>query len=403
MPRVSKSLLKEEEEKKKKVPMEDKLTGSFKAAKDTIEEIDSGSPMTPSDLEKASVKNIPKRKKIANNETPLTKEIKKENIISKVEEESVKELSEEIDLQPDTVKKNKPQRPVSQFQEALSFFAPALIGGAIGAAFEGGAGALAGIQQGQSLSQAFRDEQFRRDKLEAASAPDSLAQQRLAISKGNLEIRKAEIKEQKKRTANLEEDRTLRRQERDLNRSIQAKEDFAKRGDVKKYQETRILLDDIENIINDAPEIAAGTIGFKIAKGIAGEVGNLTEAERNDAQISPSFYRKVNRLGTKFFTGRIPEEDREELQKVVEAIRAKKLSKFRSTVKGFTKSRAKSFEPDIANDFESDLINEYGLEVKKAAPKGVKKSSIRMSYETAIQQAKSIEEIEKIKSQFGVK
>jgi len=56
------------------------------------------------------------------------------------------------------------------FKDALSFFAPALVGGAIGAIFEGGAGAQAGIEQGHTLGQAFRkhkdtqeDRKLRRD------------------------------------------------------------------------------------------------------------------------------------------------------------------------------------------------------------------------------------------------
>lgn len=45
------------------------------------------------------------------------------------------------------------------FKDAMSFFAPALIGGVIGGIFEGGAGAQAGIETGHSLGQAFRKHQ----------------------------------------------------------------------------------------------------------------------------------------------------------------------------------------------------------------------------------------------------
>lgn len=52
------------------------------------------------------------------------------------------------------------ERGVSdQFKEAMSFFAPALLGGVIGGIFEGGAGAQAGIETGHSLGQAFRKHQ----------------------------------------------------------------------------------------------------------------------------------------------------------------------------------------------------------------------------------------------------
>ena len=57
----------------------------------------------------------------------------------------------------------------SSFKEALTFFAPSLIGGGIGAIFEGGEGALAGAKQGQAMGDSFRAfkerQQARQDKL----------------------------------------------------------------------------------------------------------------------------------------------------------------------------------------------------------------------------------------------
>lgn len=90
------------------------------------------------------------------------KEVSQAKKIEKVEEEVLKSASDEELLKPqeDMNTKNKPNTS-SQFEEAMAFFSPAIIGGIIGAAFEGGAGAMAGIQQGQSLGQAFRDHQMK--------------------------------------------------------------------------------------------------------------------------------------------------------------------------------------------------------------------------------------------------
>ena len=51
-----------------------------------------------------------------------------------------------------------------QFKEALKFFAPTLIGGAIGGIFEGGRGAVLGMERGHTLGQAFAKQQERRQE-----------------------------------------------------------------------------------------------------------------------------------------------------------------------------------------------------------------------------------------------
>jgi hypothetical protein len=64
--------------------------------------------------------------------------------------------------------KGKPRKegPASQFTEALTFFLPQIIGGLAGAAFEGGEGAIAGMEQGGQMGAAFRQHQMDKEKLE---------------------------------------------------------------------------------------------------------------------------------------------------------------------------------------------------------------------------------------------
>lgn len=249
------------------------------------------------------------------------------------------------------------------FMEAITFFLPSIVGGVVGHAIGGGEGAAQGVQLGMKGAADFRSAKLAREKFEHAKQADqgdALARERLEVTKGNLELRKQEVAEQRKRTGNLEEDRSLRREERDLNRQIQAKESFGKRGDVKKLQEQGLLLKDMDNILTSAPEIASGVIGFKIAKGIAGEVGNLTQAEREDAQISPSFYRKMVRGGTKFLMGTLPEQDTKELVKVVKILEKKRKGQMRGVIEGFSTSRK------YGDMFTKDLYNEHGVEEKKS-------------------------------------
>lgn len=265
----------------------------------------------------------------------------------------------------------------NEFMEALTYFLPAIGGLAIGGAIGGSEGAAQGAQMGMKAGASFAKHKLDKAKLDQSQRPDETAQQRIDISKSNLELRKKEIKEQQKRTTNLEEDRTLRREERDIDRSLKIKESFGKRGDIKRLQEQRAMFDDIDNIITEAPEVAAGVISFKIAKGIAGEVGNLTQAEREDAQISPSFYRKAIRSGAKFFTGRLPEEDTKELKKVVAALRKKQNSKVGTIIDGYSKSRGKTLSNDYQKFLNQDLRNEYGVDSKEDKKEGT--SSDRLS------------------------
>jgi hypothetical protein len=216
-----------------------------------------------------------------------------------------------------------------------------------------------GEKAGTGYAKYKQAKQARQDKLNASGA--SVAQQRLNISKSNLEIRKEELQEQKKRTGNLANERSDRREERDVDRAIKTKQQFAGRVDIKNIKDKFALLNDMQDILNDAPEIASGVIGFKIAKGIAGEVGNLTQAEREAAQVSPSFYRNLVRGGTKFLTGALPKEDVKELNKIVAVLRKKAKGRLGNKINAFSKSRSKSFSDRIKKDFENDLRLEHGL------------------------------------------
>jgi len=135
---------------------------------------------------------IPKRdKKVEKAQKEADKEVKLAKNIDRVEEASVAAASDEALDAPtnDNTIKNKPQ-VASQFQEALSFFAPALIGGAIGAIFEGGAGALAGTQQGQSMGDSFRKHQLAvaKSKGEGGLTPYQIEQLKRRDQKMKLDV-----------------------------------------------------------------------------------------------------------------------------------------------------------------------------------------------------------------------
>ena len=139
-------------------------------------------------------------------------------------------------------------------------------------------------------------------------------------------------------------------------------ENFGKLPTIKKIQSQQANLDDINNILTSAPQIAAGVIPFKIAKGIAGEVGNLNMQELKSAQVSPSAMRNIKRFTTKFLTGEIPEEDKKDLMEIVEYMKTKQTGNMKKLADNYVKSRRRYVNPD---ELREDLYAEYGLETKK--------------------------------------
>ena len=237
-------------------------------------------------------------------------------------------------------KAGKVLSPMQNFMKGMSHFTPELIAGSLG-------GWATGPQAAAKMMEPLR-----------SSGEDSIEERRLQLSKGNLALRIEDLKEQRKRTSNLEEDRALRREKAATERTLQLQNYFGKRKDVQDLVKQRDLLNDIDNIIQGAPELAAGVIDFKIAKGIAGEVGNLTNEERASAQISPSFYRKIKRGGVKFLQGKLPEEDIKELRKATKALRAKTGNNFKDKISNFVKGRQLYAEPKA---FEEALMAEHGF------------------------------------------
>lgn len=267
---------------------------------------------------------------------------------------------------------NKPDGKLSvsdNFTKAMTFFAPQILGGLAGALFEGTEGAIAGIEEGGKARDAFiaynqseKELALKEQSELRKGSPDPMELQRLQQAEQRLEMQKANLELDKQRNKDLNVDRELRREERDLNRAISAKQAFAKKPEVVKLKEGLSVLNEMEDIITQAPEIAVGTIPAKIARGIAGEVGVLTDKDIERANISPSFIRNLKRGGARFLTGQLPEQDVQDLQKVINAIRSSKKIQLRKNVESFSKARSKDFRPNIQKDFLSDLMIEHGLE-----------------------------------------
>lgn len=251
-------------------------------------------------------------------------------------------------------KKDKPNLE-GQFQQAFKFLGPQLIAQIVGGTQA--AKATQGIMDQMRTQEASEEQRIEQRKLDQAKEERDIEKAKreersLQVRERGGELREQELDVASEREATRREELTQKKYERAVER-------FTNNTQVKDFETRNTLLNDIEDIITDAPEIAAGVIGFKIAKGIANEVGNLTNEERKDSQITPSFFRKIKREGTKFLTGKLPKEDVDELKKVVTALRAKSMKHMKERI-----NRVSSANRDYVDEkrFKESMYQRYGIE-----------------------------------------
>lgn len=234
--------------------------------------------------------------------------------------------------------------PMQNFMKGMSHFTPELIAGSLG-------GWATGPQAAAKMMEPLRK-----------GGEDSLAERRLQLTEGNLALRLEEIKEQRKRTSNLEEDRTLRREKAATQRALNQQNFFIKRKDIAKIIESKDVLNEMDDLIENAKTIAPGVIPFKIAKGIANEVGNLSETEIAKSEISQDWWSKIKRKGNVVLTGELPEGDVENLRKATTLLRKKKNERLKTKADQFIKGSKLYVDPDLVKQSTYDRL---GLEVEE--------------------------------------
>ena len=241
-------------------------------------------------------------------------------------------------------KTGKVLSPMQNFMKGMAHFTPELIAGSLG-------GWATGPQAAAKMMEPLRK-----------GGEDSLAERRLQLTEGNLALRLEEIKEQRKRTKNLEEDRTLRREKAATQRALNQQNFFIKRKDIAKIIESKDVLNEMDDLIENAKTIAPGVIPFKIAKGIANEVGNLSETEIAKSEISQDWWSKIKRKGNVVLTGELPEGDVENLRKATTLLRKKKNERLKTKADQFIKGSKLYVDPDLVKQSTYDRL---GLEVEE--------------------------------------
>jgi hypothetical protein len=314
------------------------------------------------------------------------------------------QIKKEIKRNPASIVENK-QKVLEQsqrnekpsvkdnFMEALTFFLPSIGGLVVGGLIGGAEGAVLGEERGASLGTGLREYKLKKSELEKKDALDPLELERLEISKQNLKARQDQLKLERQRAEGLEEERDDRRYERSQDRVLKQKEQFTKQADVKNNIEQLRQISDLENLAE--VKVLPGTIGFKIAKGIAGEVGNLTEEERQAAQIAPSLWNRIKRYAVSDFKGEIPESDVKLIKEVGAKLKGKIKTRLRNRATKFASSRSKNLHEAHAATFRDDILLDIGISPEEGeAPKGGT-SSMDVSVD------RQLEIIKKIKAKRG--
>lgn len=251
------------------------------------------------------------------------------------------------------------------FMEAITYFLPAITGLAVGGAIAGEEGAARGADLGFKAGEGYRKAKLARERFEfqkeQANRLDPAAQQRLDLSKQNLEMRKKELQAQIDRSKALAQERGDRRYERYDERANKLKDTFMNRNDIKSFREQEEGLIALEEMVTTGKKIPGGSLAL-ISKGLSGETGVLTDRDIQRAQVNPDVWNKLKRGYYTNFKGEILPEDAKEILKIAK-LKSKALKeRIRSKVGNFAKSRSKTLSPEHGEILGLDLNLELGLE-----------------------------------------
>jgi len=269
------------------------------------------------------------------------------------------------------------------FTQALTYFLPQIIGGLVGGIAEGGEGALAGLQAGQKMRSGLDAYELERAKLEEKQKKGSRKKTDITpgfIHKGTkqpLTTRETEegveiidlnnnivdpseaiFKEDyinERRQARIDDRQGKNLTLREGQRIDSNKKTFVTR--VKPELDSLRQVNDLKDLLKADTRIT-GLIDFKMAKGIAGEVGNLAEGERKAAAQLLGWKGKVEAT-KEWFVGRLGEVRREEIEKLIDIMEKGNKSRIKEKASRHSKSASKRLKIKEM-EYVQELLDETG-------------------------------------------
>lgn len=307
----------------------------------------------------------------------------------------------------------------SQFLDALTFFGPQIIGGLFGAA-EGDAGMLAGAEMGGKLRDSYLDYNFKRQDQARANqqatgvtTKDIISQPfRLTDGSGWAFPRKViDVATGQPVVKFYKEDGTevsSSQVEEPQDQRVEDYQKLKKRGltqqDVKiaeasfqNFVKPTTLagkrLDNLANIVElqrlvDSNTSITGLIDFKMAKGIASEVGNLAEGERKAAAQIVGFKGKLDDL-EQWITSNLTKRRKAEIQKLIDYIGPRTKRDIVDAATNYTRPRAKLYGMD-EKQYRMFLLDSTGYDFSNVLQEGKKESSVDERRQKMINRIKNI-------------
>jgi len=291
------------------------------------------------------------------------------------------------------------------FFGSLGFFMPSVIGGLVGAAFEGGEGALAGIKGAQGVQKMQKDftttdkklamEQERIDISKQKASRGKIFQPKVDITpdfqiastkepvgtrekaeggfefidtKGNV-VAADKVESIKLDVQRLRQTETTKRQaigiaERDEEQTDAAIKTFTKKGDVSKLIMSRDSIDPMVNLLESKIKITDDFIAPFIARGVQKEVGNLSETDLKKARVPLAFHSRIRSDFKGWLQGDMTDEERAatiNLLKFMNKVTKKQLS---TKLEGYaTANRAKRLGM-TKEELAIQMGQETGIDIK---------------------------------------
>lgn len=297
-------------------------------------------------------------------------EIEKDSTVANLQKNPKVEIAKKIQEQKaeDVIQAQEaPQQPQPQqqreslnqgFKDALMYFGPRL-----GAMILGGTEAaeitdrvMTGFERFKAQgAQQRAAEQVAQQREGIATRKEQREEERLAISKGNLQARLTELKQASERTSNLEEERAFRKAERSTKKALDAFDKFGKRTDVKEYIKKQSTYNNLGTLLTEGKKIPDLSLSL-IAKSIGGESGVLTDRDIARAQVNPDIVSNLKRAVYRKAKGEIPPKDAEEIMKIVEALKEKESTLMKDRTLKYVNSRKRFLNQEDASLLNRDLL-----------------------------------------------
>jgi len=308
-------------------------------------------------------------------ETHLTSE-QKQNVTAQLHNE--KKLYEEGKRQYQT--KDAPEKEsgiASQFREALTYFAPQILGGFLSQELSGTGdqGFVAGFDQGGKARDSFIN--YKQEERAAVIQKQEAAAKRKASLKtditpeyqmkdtgepvymqetadGGVKVMtgdKTEVDprdivsirsaQQSSREVGINERFTGRLDDKQIDRQEKTLKAFVDKPDIRKGIGAKDTMSPIINMLESKMPVTSDFLAPFVARGVQKEVGNLSETDLKNARVPMAFYQKIKSNISGFIKGDMTDEERGQLVNLLTFMQERNDEQLSKKLEGYaTKERA---------------------------------------------------------------